>query len=92
MPLFAFDQWINGRRVTTLGAGIALDGKPRRALQPPGADVLAQLPDAVERLSTERRHRRQAERVAAEMAALPPVAEAVELLEAIAATPAAAGR
>ena len=53
------------RRRSGSPAGIALEGKPRRALQPPGADVFAQLPDAVERLLSEPWHRQQAERVAA---------------------------
>jgi hypothetical protein len=85
VPLFAFDQWINGRRVSALGAGIALEGEPRLALQPPGPDVFAALPGAVERLLGEPQHRRAAEQVAAEMAALPAVEEAVELLEDLAA-------
>ena len=88
VPLFAYDQWINGRRVTELGAGLTLEGAPRLALQPPGEDVFAALPGTVERLLDEPSHRRSAERVAAEMAALPPVDEAVAVLEAIAAMPA----
>ena len=44
LPLFSSDQWHNAERVAGLGAGIALPGAPRGAVEPPGPDVLAALP------------------------------------------------
>jgi hypothetical protein len=69
VPLFA-DQPDNARRVDELGAGIALDG-------PAGAGR------AVQALLGEPRYRRQARRIAAEIAGLPPVDDAVRALEQI---------
>jgi len=71
VPLFA-DQPYNARRVAQIGAGIALEG---------GIEAVAELPGAVRALLEEPRYRRQAERVAAEVAALPPVDDAVRVLE-----------
>jgi UDP:flavonoid glycosyltransferase YjiC (YdhE family) len=64
VPGFA-DQPRNAERVAALGAGIAL-----------GEDALAGLGDAVRRLLDEPSFRSGAQRVAAEVAALPPVDEA----------------
>jgi UDP:flavonoid glycosyltransferase YjiC (YdhE family) len=71
MPLFA-DQPYNARRVAQIGAGIALEG---------GVAAAGELPRAIRSLLEEPRYRRQAERVAAEVAALPPVDDAVRVLE-----------
>jgi UDP:flavonoid glycosyltransferase YjiC (YdhE family) len=70
VPLFA-DQPDNARRVDELGAGIALDGA-------------AGVGRAVQALLGEPRYRRQARRIAAEIAGLPPVDDAVRALERIA--------
>jgi UDP:flavonoid glycosyltransferase YjiC (YdhE family) len=71
VPLFA-DQPYNARRVAQIGAGIALEG---------GIDAVAELPGALRALLEEPRYRRQAERVAAEVAGLAPVDDAVRVLE-----------
>jgi UDP:flavonoid glycosyltransferase YjiC (YdhE family) len=71
VPLFA-DQPYNARRVAQIGAGIALEG---------GVDAAAELPGALRALLEEPRYRRQAERVAAEVAGLAPVDDAVRVLE-----------
>jgi UDP:flavonoid glycosyltransferase YjiC (YdhE family) len=71
VPLFA-DQPYNARRVAQIGAGIALEG---------GVDAAAALPGALRALLEEPRYRRQAERVAAEVAGLAPVDDAVRVLE-----------
>ena len=47
LPLFSSDQWFNAERVAELGAGIALTGGPRGAVEPPRPDVLAALPGAL---------------------------------------------
>jgi len=84
LPLFAIDQHFNARSVAAAGAGIALDGAPRMAFQPPGSDLLAALPGAVERLLADASFAAAAGRVAEEMAWLPPVADSVPMLEALA--------
>jgi UDP:flavonoid glycosyltransferase YjiC (YdhE family) len=71
VPLFA-DQPYNARRVAQIGAGIALEG---------GVEAVSELPRAIRTLLEEPRYLRQARRVAAEVAALPPVDDAVRLLE-----------
>jgi UDP:flavonoid glycosyltransferase YjiC (YdhE family) len=71
VPFFA-DQGANAERVAQLGAGIALE-----------PDV-AGLAGAVEALLQDPIYRRRAGLIAAEVAALPPVDEAVPLLEEIA--------
>jgi UDP-glucoronosyl and UDP-glucosyl transferase len=71
VPLFA-DQPDNARRVAQIGAGIALEG---------GVEAVAEVPRAIRTLLDEPRYLRQARRVAAEVAALPPVDDAVRLLE-----------
>ena len=70
MPLFA-DGHGNAERVADAGAGIALDG----------VDGVA---DAVRALLEDRRHRRAAARIAAEIRAQPPIDEAVGILERLA--------
>jgi MGT family glycosyltransferase len=71
VPLFV-DGPSNARRVQALGAGIALEDGPGR------------LGEAVGALLTDAGHRASARAVAAEIAALPPVEEAVAVLEAVA--------
>jgi UDP:flavonoid glycosyltransferase YjiC (YdhE family) len=74
VPLFA-DQPYNARRIAQVGAGIALEG---------GVGAIEELPRALQALLEEPRYRRQAGRVAAEIAALPPVDDAVRVLEEVA--------
>ena len=49
MPLFGDDQRHNARRVEQIGAGIRFEGAPRTMFEPPGVDVLAELPGAIHR-------------------------------------------
>jgi UDP:flavonoid glycosyltransferase YjiC (YdhE family) len=71
VPLFA-DQPYNARRIAQIGAGIALEG---------GVEAVSEVPRAIRTLLDEPRYEAQARRVAAEVAALPPVDDAVRLLE-----------
>jgi UDP:flavonoid glycosyltransferase YjiC (YdhE family) len=71
VPLFA-DQPYNARRIAQIGAGIALEG---------GIEAVTELPRALRALLEESRYRRQAQRVAADVAALPPVDDAVGVIE-----------
>jgi UDP:flavonoid glycosyltransferase YjiC (YdhE family) len=80
MPLFAHDQWRNARRVAELGAGVALDGPERDTFALPGPDLLARLPGAVEHVLRRKSHARAAGDLADDIAALPPVADAVSAL------------
>jgi UDP:flavonoid glycosyltransferase YjiC (YdhE family) len=73
LPVFA-DQPLNAERVAEFGAGLALDMSP---------GGLARLGGAVRELLEDPRYRNATQRVADEIASLPPVDEAVELLEAI---------
>ena len=75
VPLFSFDQRINAEQVAAAGAGLHLDGGPA---------AMGFVPGAVARLVDEPRFRQAARSVADEMAALPPVSDAVALLEDIA--------
>src|SRR3954468_12444139 len=84
VPLFGDDQRHNARRVAQIGAGIRLEGAPRTMFEPPGADVLAELPSAIRRALDGAAQRAAAARVAAEIETLPPVAAAREVLAAIA--------
>jgi UDP:flavonoid glycosyltransferase YjiC (YdhE family) len=68
VPLFADQPW-NAERVDAVGAGIALGGGPEAAI--------AGLRQAVVRLLGDPSYRSSAQRVAAEMRALPPVDAAV---------------
>jgi UDP:flavonoid glycosyltransferase YjiC (YdhE family) len=74
VPLFA-DQPYNAQHIASLGAGIALEGGPA---------AVAGLSDALAELLFEPRYRVAAEQVAAEVAELPPVDAAVDLLEELA--------
>ena len=80
MPLFAQDQWRNARRVAELGAGVALEGPPRDTFAPPGPEVLAALPGAVEHVLLRERYARAAGELAEDIAVLPPVADVVSAL------------
>lgn len=80
VPLFAADQWLNGRTVAALGAGMTLEDT-RAAFAPPGPAVVEALPQAVMRMIEQPAHREVARRVSCEIAALPPVQDAVALLE-----------
>ena len=71
LPVFA-DQPINAARVAEFGAGLALDMSP---------DGLGRLGAALRELLEDPRYRTASERVADEIASLPPVGEAVDLLE-----------
>ncbi|HEY8583777.1 MAG TPA: glycosyltransferase [Capillimicrobium sp.] len=85
IPLFSHDQWHNADRVTAVGAGLALTGAPRRGPEPPGPDVIDQLPSAVNDVLTTPRMRSVAQGIAAEIAALPAADVAVAALERVAA-------
>jgi UDP:flavonoid glycosyltransferase YjiC (YdhE family) len=74
VPFFA-DQPNNAARIAELGAGIAL---------PRGAAAIPQLPDAIGALLHDRTYQRRAGLVAADIAELPPVDDAVAVLEGIA--------
>jgi MGT family glycosyltransferase len=80
-PLFA-DQTSNGRLVETAGCGLVVRGRhlavgELRGLAP--ADV-ARLRDAIERVLGDSAHRRAAQHVAAEVAAMPALDRLVEQL------------
>jgi len=75
IPLFALDQRINAEHVAAVGAGLSLDGGPA---------AIAALPQAVDRLLAGTSHREAAYAVADEMSMLPPLAQAVDMLEQIA--------
>jgi UDP:flavonoid glycosyltransferase YjiC (YdhE family) len=85
VPLFGGDQWRNAHRLAELGAGIALGDDSRLMFEPPPAAVLAALPDAVDRVVTDPAYRHAAERIAREIAFLPPVGAAVHVLQEFAA-------
>ncbi len=72
VPLFAFDQAVNGERVAAAGAGILLSGGPISA---------PEIPTALARLLTEPAFRAGARAVAADIAALPDMADSVRILE-----------
>jgi UDP:flavonoid glycosyltransferase YjiC (YdhE family) len=71
VPLFADQPW-NAERVEAVGAGIALGGGPEAAI--------AGLREAVVRLTSDPSYRANAQRIAAEMRALPPVDAAVRVV------------
>jgi UDP:flavonoid glycosyltransferase YjiC (YdhE family) len=74
VPFFA-DQPANAQRIAELGAGIAL---------PVGPAAIPQLADAIGALLHDRTYARRAGLVAADIAELPPVDDAVNMLEEIA--------
>jgi UDP:flavonoid glycosyltransferase YjiC (YdhE family) len=83
MPIFGGDQWHNARRMTEIGAGIALEGDPgpdRRMLDGPERELFAALPDAIEAVLNDPGYRRAARGIAGAIDALPPVDAAVDVL------------
>jgi hypothetical protein len=87
LPLFSSDQWLNGEAVARAGAGIAVadDVHARGVLDLPSEETIGRLPAAVESILGDPAYRGEAVRIADAMRALPPVDEAVGLLEATAA-------
>jgi UDP:flavonoid glycosyltransferase YjiC (YdhE family) len=75
VPLFSYDQFVNAEQVAAAGAGVCLDGGP---------DAMPALAAALEKVLGDPSYREKARGVAAAMAALPPVASAVSLLEELA--------
>lgn len=75
VPIFSFDQRVNAVHVSAAGAGVHLEG---------GAGALADLPEALDGLLATPTARDAAAELAAHAAALPPVADAVALLEELA--------
>ena len=81
VPLFSIDQWANAAAVERAGAGVALDAdRGRRVLARPGPDVTDGLGPAVQRVLEDPSHGREARRIAAAMAAQPPVEAALDVL------------
>lgn len=72
MPLFSIDQFINARRVFECGLGFSLDGLSSPAADPATAGDLAA---AVQEILTHAEIRERAEKIAAEVAALPSVTD-----------------
>jgi UDP:flavonoid glycosyltransferase YjiC (YdhE family) len=87
LPLFSIDQWENAAAVARAGAGIALDADrdSRRVLELPGPEILGELRPALERVLAEPGFERNAARIAASIASLPPVDEAPSELAEVAA-------
>jgi UDP:flavonoid glycosyltransferase YjiC (YdhE family) len=77
IPLFSYDQRINAEHVAAVGAGLHL---------PDGPASVAALPEAVDRLLADASYRDAARVVGQEMTALPPMTDAVETLQQIAAS------
>jgi UDP:flavonoid glycosyltransferase YjiC (YdhE family) len=75
LPLFALDQTVHARKVVDVDAGIQLPG---------GVSAVADLPEALHRLLADPAYAHGARAIAAEIAALPDVAEAVPVLEQLA--------
>lgn len=85
LPLFSSDQWANGESVVRTGAGITIadDRSARQVLDLPAAETIRKLAGAVSSVLGDDTHRREADRIADAMRALPPVYESVQLLEGI---------
>jgi UDP:flavonoid glycosyltransferase YjiC (YdhE family) len=75
IPLFAADQFDNAERIDAVGAGVCLDGGP---------EAVTGVPKALDAVLHEPRFRGAAQRIADEIAALPPADAAVALIERIA--------
>jgi UDP:flavonoid glycosyltransferase YjiC (YdhE family) len=75
VPLFAFDQSVHARRVAEVNAGIQLTG---------GVAAVADIPAALRRVLDEPAFAEGARAMAAEIAALPDIAECLPLLEQLA--------
>jgi glycosyltransferase len=76
LPLFSFDQFLNAARIAEVGAGLALDD---------GAAAVVTLGSAVQRLLDDPSYAEVAGEIAQNIAALPPAADCVPLLEQVAA-------
>lgn len=75
IPMFALDQHENARRLNEVGAGISLSDGPA---------AIGGLGDALSRVLEDQSYSEGARRIAAEIAGMPPPAEAVGLLESLA--------
>jgi UDP:flavonoid glycosyltransferase YjiC (YdhE family) len=75
LPLFSSDQFLNAARVQAVGAGVAIEE---------GAAAVAELGDAVQRVIDEPSYAAVAREIAHDIAALPPAAAAVPVLEQVA--------
>jgi glycosyltransferase len=75
LPLFAFDQAVNARRVAAVNAGIQLPG---------GLAAVADLPAALQKVLDDPAFTEGAHAIATEIAALPDVAECLPILEQLA--------
>ena len=76
IPLFAFDQFQNAKRVAAIGTGVCLDGGP---------GAVAQLAPALAQVLGDPTYKEKALGVVAAMAKLPDVALSVPFLEQVAA-------
>jgi hypothetical protein len=76
IPLFAADQFLNAELVARSGVGVCLDG---------GLEAVARLPTAIEGVLADPSFRQAAAEIVADIKRLPPVADAVHVLESIAA-------
>ena len=87
LPLFSTDQWFNAEAVDRAGVGVAVrtDHAGRDVFARPTQDELEALAAGVERVLSGDEHRDAALKVAAAVAALPPVDAAVDVLAALAA-------
>lgn len=83
VPVFSLDQWANGEAVSRAKAGLLLADDPadRGALALPSERVIDGLAAAVERIIDDDFFRRGARDVATAVGSLPPVDDAVDLLE-----------
>lgn len=85
LPLFSPDQWANAEAVARAGAGVGLDGDrgTREVLGLPDPAILGELAAAVRRVLGDGSYRHEARRIADAVRTLPPVDEAVDVLEAL---------
>jgi UDP:flavonoid glycosyltransferase YjiC (YdhE family) len=83
LPLFSSDQWANGEAVVRTGAGVTIadDRSARNVLDLPAAETIRELAGAVSSVLGDDTYRREADRIAVAMRALPAVDESVQLLE-----------
>ena len=86
LPLFSKDQWANGEAVARAGAGITIadDAGERKVLELPGSTTIDALAGAVTSTLEDSNYRREAERLAAAISALPSADESVRFIEEIA--------
>ena len=86
LPLFSNDQWANGEAVARAGAGITVadDASERKVLDLPAPTTIGELARAVTSVLEDATYRREADRVADAIRALPSVDESVRFIEEIA--------